>query len=64
MDALKNILEENGFTASDPQFNEERNVYELDAHPALSDEVEEMFKEISDKKQITVKIGRGLIHSR
>ena len=64
MEALKQTLEKKGFVSNAPQFNEERNVYELLVHPALSDEVEEMFKEISDKKQITVKIGRGLIHSR
>lgn len=64
METLKQSLEKKGFVSNEPQFNEERNVYELLVHPALSDEVEEMFKEISDKKQITVKIGRGLIHSR
>ncbi len=64
MTALKEALKQKGFVANDPQLNEERNVYELMVYPALSDEVEEMFKEISDKSQITVKIGRGLIHSR
>ncbi len=61
---LKSILEKNGFITDDPQYNEERNVNELIVSPALSDEVEEMFREISDKKQISVKIGRSLIHSR
>jgi len=64
MTGLRDRLEQNGFTAGEPRFNAERNVYELMVHPALSDEVDKMFREISDKKQITVKIGRGLIHSR
>lgn len=64
MTELRDILTKKGFIPNDPEFSEERNVYELMVYPALSDEVEEMFKEISDKKQITVKIGRGLIHSR
>ena len=64
MTELQDILTKKGFIPNDPEFSEERNVYELMVYPALSDEVEEMFKEISDKKQITVKIGRGLIHSR
>ncbi|MCF8037166.1 MAG: DNA topoisomerase (ATP-hydrolyzing) subunit B [Desulfobacteraceae bacterium] len=61
---LRIALAEQGFTSSEPQFNEERNVYELMVYPKQADELEEMFKDLSEKKQITVKIGRGLVHSR
>lgn len=61
---LRIALSENGFSSGEPLWNEERNVYELMVYPRQADELEEMFKDISEKKQITVKIGRGLVHSK
>ncbi|MGM0451561.1 MAG: DNA topoisomerase (ATP-hydrolyzing) subunit B [Thermodesulfobacteriota bacterium] len=64
MAALKNRLEENGYVSREPAWNPERNVYELMVYPVQSDEVEQMFKDISEKQQIMVKVGRGLVHSK
>ncbi|MBS3808669.1 MAG: DNA topoisomerase (ATP-hydrolyzing) subunit B [Desulfobacterales bacterium] len=61
---LRIALAEKGFTSGEPAWNEERNVYELMVYPRQADELEEMFKDLSEKKQITVKLGRGLVHSR
>ncbi len=62
--SLKEILEKEGFFSGEPEWNPERNIYELLVYPRQTDEVEEMIKDASGKKQITVKIGRGLVHSK
>ncbi|MFO7930545.1 MAG: DNA topoisomerase (ATP-hydrolyzing) subunit B [Thermodesulfobacteriota bacterium] len=64
INGLRIALAENGFSSGEPEWNEERNVYEIMVYPRQADELEEMFKDTSEKKQITVKIGRGLVHSR
>ncbi len=64
MNGLKELLTVKGFAADELTWNEERNVYELQVYPVQKDEIEGMFKDVAEKKQQTVKIGRGLIHSR
>ncbi|MFO7861626.1 MAG: DNA topoisomerase (ATP-hydrolyzing) subunit B [Desulfosalsimonas sp.] len=61
---LRSVLEQGGFTVGEPEWNEERNVFELLVYPKQADEMEQMFSDISEKKQITVKIGRSLVHSK
>lgn len=61
---LRIALAQNGFRSNEPHWNEERGVYELMVHPVQADEIEEMFADISEKKRVTVKIGRSLVHSK
>jgi DNA gyrase subunit B len=61
---LRTILEKENFSTSDPEWNEERNVYELMVYPRPTAEMDQTFSDISGKKQLSVKIGRSLVHSK
>lgn len=64
MNGLKGVLEQNGYQCGAPVWSEERNVFEMVVQTTPADAVEEMFYDISEKKQVTIKIGRGLVHSK
>jgi len=64
MNGLKGVLELSGYQCDEPVWNPERNVYELLVQTMPTDAVEEMFADITEKKKVSIKIGRGLVHSK
>ncbi|MFP4532315.1 MAG: DNA topoisomerase (ATP-hydrolyzing) subunit B [Desulfobacterales bacterium] len=63
MAALREIMMENGYEASDYQWNPERNVYEMMVTSTQQDILNQVFKDQTARNRIPVKIGRGLVYS-
>jgi DNA gyrase subunit B len=63
MAALRGVLLQNGYEASDYEWNPERNVYEMIVTSTQQDILNQLFKDQTAKNRIPVKIGRGLVHS-
>ena len=62
VEKLKSVLIENGYEADEILWNEERNVYEIKIIPPRKKEEENII--YSKRQYDTLKIGRGLIHSK
>ncbi|MBW2217997.1 MAG: DNA topoisomerase (ATP-hydrolyzing) subunit B [Deltaproteobacteria bacterium] len=62
VEKLKSVLIENGYEADEILWNEERNVYEIKVIPPRKKEEENII--YSKRNYNTLKIGRGLIHSK
>ncbi len=60
---LKAFLQENEYEVYDPEWNEERNVFELLVIPPENKDSDDTFTALVKKEKRKVKIGRGLIHS-
>ncbi len=63
MAALRSIMLENGYEASDYIWNPERNVYEMTVTSTRQDILNQLFKDQTARNRIPVKIGRGLVYS-
>ncbi len=63
MAALREIMIENSYDASEFQWNPERNVYEMMVTTTQQDVLNQLFKDQTARNRIPVKIGRGLVYS-
>jgi DNA gyrase subunit B len=63
MKELQSLLKRNGYDASDVEWHEERNVYEMTVVYAEVDILNQLFAPSTGKNQNPIKIGRGLVYS-
>ena len=61
---LMEMLNNKGYAADEPEWNHERDVYEMTVTTTSDIQKQHSFKDIRRKSEATVKIGRGLIYSK